>query len=280
MLANKIIPVEQDEFSLPVIIRSNQEGWIPTFDLWSTKIKDEASYIDCSQIFRKNIKGYDPSPINPMIGHYSETGDLVIYWKALIDRASINEVNAAYHGKLRATSWQKRYCTYFSLGSSTPWLHSVVLDFVEADFVVHHINGVSADNRIKNLHILPKREHDGINHPGLEIRKAMFTNPDDYWQERKNLALNDFIKELSLIIIDESKSEFIAKFAKENKALALEILRQTKLDINLSQVRECKSANRLRNLHLPVSYLDTYEIEKYLRTEIIKKSSEGQLRLF
>lgn len=160
-----------------------------------------------------------------------------------------------------------------------PWLHSVIANYNNPGLVVHHINGVSIDNRQRNLHVLPKREHDSINHPLMAERKEMFTNPSEYWQKRKNLAIEKFIIELSLIITDETKNDFIARFAQENLELTKKILNAARIYINLSQIKSNNSENRSLNPNLSSDYLDSYEIEKFLRGNV-PKAAENQLRLF
>jgi len=113
----------------------------------------------------------------------------------------------------------------------------------------------------------------------------MFFDSQTYWQERKKLAITDFIVEMSLIIMDDARNDFVGKFAEENAALAKEILEVAKYHINLNHTSSKISENRRLNPHLENDYLDTYEIEKYL-----VKSSPGfklhsekentQLRLF
>lgn len=160
-----------------------------------------------------------------------------------------------------------------------PWLHTVIADCNLPGYVVHHINGVSVDNRRKNLHILPKREHDSINHPGLKERKEMFANPAEYWKKRKNLAIDKFIIQLSLIITDEARSNFIAKFAEENLDLTKKILEAARFYLNLRSIKSTDSQNRSLNPHLSSDYIDAYELERFLLKNT-PKSSENQLRLF
>jgi hypothetical protein len=284
MITNTISRIDNDIIEVPLIIRDDYEDaskdWIPTLDIWPTKIDGDTSYIDCTQSFRPNLKDYKVTEIDPRIGRY-DWDNLVIYWKALVNSDDLHIINKAYKGKLRACIWQRRYAVYFSTGSKVPWLHSVIFDCNEPDHVKHHINGVSVDDRRENLHILPKVEHDSINHPTLDIRKQMFADPKEYWERRKVLAVNEFIKELALIITFDGQANFIAKFAEENMALAKEILEAAKLYINLSSVKTRDSRNRTLNPHLRPNYLDAYEMEKYLRKNALKSKSteEGQLKL-
>lgn len=279
MITNEIKKITDETFELPLIIRSDEEGWIPTFDLWTTKIYEDTSYIESIQNFRAKLMDYSTKEINQRIGYYDGT-NLVIYWKTLVDTIDLVKINKIYNGKLRACSWQKRYCTYFGIRSDMPWLHTAILECDKLDYVIHHINGVSLDNRRRNLHILPKREHDSINHPSLDERKIMFANPKEYWQKRKELAINEFITQLSLIITENGRNDFIAKFAKENLTLTKEILEIAKIYINLSSIKSSVSENRILNSHLDNDYLDAYEIEKYLKKEFPKnKIIEGQLKL-
>lgn len=248
--------------------------------MWTTKIIDDISYIECPQYFRTRLKNYSIEELNPKIGCY-DGNNLTIYWKILIDIADLIKINKIYNGKLRACCWQKRYCTYFGTSSDTPWLHSIILECDRLGYVVHHINGVSVDNRRQNLHILPKNEHDSINHSMLDERKLMFADPQAYWQTRKETAINQFINQLTLIIIDEGRIAFITKFAKENITLTKEILELAKIYINLSSIKSKVLENRILNPHLDTNYLDAYEIEKYLKKSLPKdKIMESQLKLF
>lgn len=164
-------------------------------------------------------------------------------------------------------------------------MHSIILEHHKNGHVVHHINGVSVDNRKQNLQILPKREHDGIDHVGLDERKKMFENPESYWRDRKRLAINDFLIEMSLIITEDVKDNFIGRFAEENIVLAKEILEAAKYYINLGQIHPHISENRKLNSHLGTDYLDTYEIGKYLMRyapgfKLQSETPNTQLRLF
>ncbi len=280
MITNTIKRIEEKTIEVPLIIRANESNWVPTFDIWSTKINEDTSYIDCTQNFRSKLKNYSTTKIDFKIGHY-DGNNLVIYWKALVDSADVVEINKIYSGKLRVCSWQRRYCTYFGTSSEKPWLHAVILGYNKPDYVVHHINCVSVDNRRKNLHLLPKKEHDSINHPLLPERKRMFANPKDYWRKRKMLAINEMVTQLALFITDEGRANYIAKFAEENRALTKEILEAAKIYINLSSIKSIPSKNRILNAHLTTEYLDTYEIEKHLKSKFLKsKKLEGQLKLF
>jgi hypothetical protein len=212
--------------------------------------------------------------IDPEIGYYKGE-DLYICWRCLVNNDSLKAINTIYKGKLRATTWPGRYSVYYGSGNGKRiWLHSVVLGYYEpyeetidlngTKYVVHHLNCVSSDNRLENLHFLPKSEHTSALHPSLEIRKEMFAEPREYWQKRKDLAINEFITELALIITDGGKNKFIADFAKENMALTKEILEFARYYINLSSVKAVESKNRSLNSHLNKDYLDAFELEKYL----------------
>lgn len=279
MISNIIKKIDEDIIEVPLLVRASQEGWVPDFDIWSTKISGDTSYIDCTQSFGAKLKHYATTDIDPRIGHF-DGDNLIIYWKALIDSESIDVINSVYSGKLRATCWRERYCTYFATGSESPWLHTTILDNGNPGHVVHHIDYVSLDNRRQNLHILPKTEHDGISNPPLEERRLMFTDPQKYWQDRKKEAVERFIEELALIILFEQKAKFVAKFAKENLTLAKEILEAARFDISLRFVRNKPNTNRNLNQHLPADYLDAYEIEKYLKKFVPKPKTEGQVRWF
>lgn len=279
MISNAICKLNTGTINVPVIVRADIDEWVPTFDLWKTTVSKETSYIDCTQNFGTKLKNYIHTPINSEIGYYSPDGKLVIHWKAIIDTGDISLVHAAFNGKLRGINWQKRYCTYFNTGSRTPWLHSVILNHSTKGQVVHHINGVSVDNRKQNLHILPKIEHDSIDHPKLYERKMMFADPEAYWKQRRALAIDKFINELNLIIVKEYQKDFISKFAGSNIELAKEILELAKMYINLNNIHSQLSYNRLLNAHLNKDYLDAYEIEKYLKQNVPVSSTENQLRL-
>jgi hypothetical protein len=279
MISNTILKLKSGTLNVPIITRSNIDGWIPEFDLWTTNVGNNASFIDCTQNFGAKLQNYAHVPIDPEIGYYSNSGKLVIHWKAIIDSEDVNLIHDAFNGKLRGINWQKRYCTYFNTGSKSPWLHSVVLRHNTPGQVVHHINGVSVDNRKENLHILPKREHDSINHAKLEERKLMFENSEEYWQKRKAIAIDRFINELGLILLSNYQEDFVGNFAIDNIELAKEILEIAKININLSNVNVKSSKNRFLNSHLNSNYLDTYEIEKYLKRVVPKAYPDGQLRL-
>jgi hypothetical protein len=280
MITNQINRIDKKIIEVPLIIRDDYEGWVPTFDIWPTTIDEETSYIDSTQSFGAKLKHYKTTKIDPRIGYF-ENDNLVIYWKTLINSEDLEKVNSTFNGKLRGTCWKKRYCTYFTTDSSMPWLHSVIVGCDSPDKVVHHIDGVSLDNRRKNLHILPKREHDSINHPGLDVRKLMFANPEEYWKIRRQIAVNEFIRQLALIFTFEGQASFIAKFAKENEQLVKEILEAARFDMNLSSLQYMDSENRRLNSHLRPEYLDAYEIEKYLKKCAPKQNSSGeQIRLF
>jgi hypothetical protein len=280
MITNAIKKIDNGTIEIPVIVRADQEGWIPTFEIWSTKVDENTSYIDCTQSFRPKSKKYHTSEIDPRIGYY-ENNNLFIHWKSLVNNSDLDLINATYNGKLRICYWQNRYCVYFGTGSNLPWLHSTILEDSQPGDVKHHINGVPEDNRLQNLHRLPKREHDSINHPDLNERKLMFANPQEYWKMRKSVDIDKFITQLALIITFEGQAEFIAKFAKENIQLAREILQAARICINLNSVKPEKSKNRILNPHLSDDYLDAYEIEKYLRKYTPKSNvTEGQLKLF
>jgi len=278
MISNKIVKIDDDKILVPVIVRSDQEGWVPSFELWQTKVEEGTSYIDCPQNFRNGVKLYHLEKLDNELGFYNQE-QLVINWKALISDDAIHKINATYQGKLRACYWYKRYCVYFSQSSKMPWLHGTVLNSPEG-YVIHHINSVSVDNRNRNLHILPKREHDSITDPDLATRKIMFANPDSYHEQRKKRAIEDFITQMARIIVEEHRNQFIAKFALENIALTKEILEVAKIYLNLSTIKNKPTENRLLNQHLNQDYLDAYEIEKYLKGETPKNINDNQLRLF
>jgi hypothetical protein len=126
---------------------------------------------------------------------------------------------------------------------------------------------------------LPKREHDSINHPNLDERKLMFANPEEYWKKRKEVAVNEFVMLLASVITSGNKGDLISIFAKQNMELAKEILKAAKTEINLLSVKPISNSNRDLNPHLRGTYLDTYEIEKFLKICVPKHSCEGQLRL-
>lgn len=283
MITNKINKVDEETIELPLIIRATEGDWVPDFDIWPTKIDGDTSYINCTQNFGSKLRHYTNTEIDSRIGYF-DNDNLVIHWKALVDSETLKMINKIYRGKLRATCWQRRYATYYGTSSDMPWLHSVVLEHDEPGYIKHHINGVSSDNRRQNLHSLLKREHDSIDHPTLYERKQMFADPKGYWRARKSSDVNEFIRELALIIADGGcQNNFIAKFAEENIALAREILEYARYDINLSSVKCRPSKNRTINSHLNTDYLDAYELEKYLKYFKIcaqkTKPIEGQLRL-
>jgi len=282
MITNLVKKIDTDIIEVPVIVRAEEKGWVPTFDIWQTKVQGDISYIDCTQTFGTKSKKYQTTDVDPRVGYYNGQ-DLIIYWKALVDSADLGIINEIYKGKLRATSsWDGRYCTYFGKSSTEPRLHSVILPASEPNYVVHHINEVAVDNRRQNFHLLPKAEHDKINNSKLSERKKMFRDPESYWQARKRLDINDFIMAFANIISEDSRNEFIAKFAVENMDLVKEILEVAKLYINLSGVNPKKSKNRLLNQHLPNDYLDAYEIEKYLKAYelTLKRVEYGQIKWF
>jgi hypothetical protein len=270
IITNTIKKINEEIIEIPLIIRSNQKGWVPTFDIWPTKIDEDTSFIDCTQNFRPKLKKYYIMEINPKIGYYDGI-NLFIFWKALVNTADLDKINRIYNGKLKATCWQNRYCTYYGTDNDMQRLHSVILYYYEQGYVIHHIDGVASDNRHRNLHILPKREHDSITHPCLDERKKMFADPQKYWRTRKILAIDQFVKELSLLIMNEWQGDFIAKFAEENIALAKEIMDAARIYFNLSHLKTKVSRNRELNFHLRSDYLDTYEIEKYLKKCVIKQ---------
>lgn len=276
LITNEIKRLKALSTKIPLIVRSNEGDWVPAFEQWETTLTGDTSSIICSQNFRTLIREYDAKNIDPTIGHF-HNDNLVIHWKALIDSEDIGQVNKIYDGKLRACTWQRRYCTYYTTKNSAPWLHAALFEHEFINFVVHHINAVSSDNRKRNLHLLPKPEHDGINHPGLEERKLMFENPDLYWKKKKEEAINAFINEIFLIAIENNRNEFIGNFAKENLMLAKEILKIAKYDINLGSIIENQSSNRKINGHLQTEYLDAYETEKYVKKQ---KTNGIQMKLF
>lgn len=276
MITNEIKKLTADKTTIPLIVRSNMGDWIPGFESWETTITSETSAILCTQNFRAKIREYDVRNMDPQIGGFNN-GNLVINWRALIDTSDLELINKIYNGRMRACTWQRRYCTYYATITTSPWLHAGLFEHELINFVVHHINAVSSDNRRKNLHLLHKPEHDGLNHPGLEERKIMFENPELYWKTKKEKIMDEFINEMSLIFLEKSKNEFIANFAKENLILTKEILERAKYDINLSSIRESQSNNRKINGHLSNDYLDAYETEKYLKKQ---KTNSIQLKLF
>lgn len=276
MISNEIKKLQSIKASIPLIVRSNIGDWVPGFETWDTTLTDETSSIICTQNFRTLIREYDTNNIDKKIGHF-HNDNLVINWKALIDTADIEKLNKIYNGRLRACTWQKRYCTYYTTHSKDPWLHAALFEHELINFVVHHINAVSSDNRRKNIHLLHKIEHDGLNHPGLEERKLMFENPDLYWKKKREELMDEFINELSLIYIESSRNEFIANFAKENLKLTKQILEKAKYYINLGSIVELESNNRKINGHLTTDYLDAYETEKYLKK--VRKNVH-QMKLF
>jgi hypothetical protein len=285
MITNPIKTCDSTRLEIPQIVRVDTNDWIPSFDLWSTETYSDTCYIECTQRFGAKLKNYIHSPIDPKIGYYDASDKLVVHWKAIIDIDSINLIHNAFRGKLRGICWQKRYCVYYNTGSKTPWLHSVIMEQFTPNYVVHHVNGVSSDNRKQNLHVLPKKEHDSINHPTLLERKKMFENPTQYWNERRTKAILSLLNELELITSFEHQANFIDSFARNNLALAKEILLLAQLSINLSHIKTSASSSRTMNSHLPNNYLDTYEIEQFLIKNGFgyKPNSEEQnrqLRLF
>jgi len=276
MLSNKTHQITSSVFEFPILTRADTDGWLHSFDLWETTIND-ASYIACPQKFGPTQQS--DIVTNPKIGHY-KNNELFIHWKALIDTEDMDLVHSAYNGRLRACYWRRRYCVYFAGGNNRTWLHSAVLNFIENGNVVHHINSVSIDNRKKNLQIMDKIEHDTIDHPKLDEREIMLTDPDKYWKQRKEQAIQDFIFEISLILNDDEKNNFVGEFARHNLILASDILDIIRMDVNLQRFRYQPSETRILNPHLSDDYLDSYEIEKYLKLTKPKTKNEYQTRLF
>ena len=58
MLSNEIIKVTNGIVKVPQLIRSEEEGWIPTFELWETVIDEDTSIILSPQEFRPVTKDY------------------------------------------------------------------------------------------------------------------------------------------------------------------------------------------------------------------------------
>ena len=278
MITNNIKEITNNIISVPSLVRADEEGWVPTFELWSTKIDTDTSYIECNQFFSPIKENFLKISYDEQIGYYNNEGKFIINWKALIDTEDISRVNAFYKGKIRGTTWRKRYCTYFGEGSHRPWLHSILFDFNLPGYEIHHSNGASFDNRKRNLHRLPASEHKAINHPGIEERKKMFADPAGYWQKRKAYLVEEFILELALITNDEARNDFIRRFAIENKELTIEILEVAKIMIRLNGIKNEKSENRRLNPHLSKDYLDAYDLDKYLNKYGSKQRM--QLRLF
>jgi len=272
MVTNEIKKINSSLISLPVIVKSDesdQKGWLPTFEYWETKAFEGSSYIECTQSFLPEIKRYKKGPIDPKIGYYNQKGDLIIKWIILVDDQDLDKIHKFYQGDLKATTWLKRYCLYFSANSRI-WLHQVLLNPPKG-YEVHHINNVSQDNRRNNLHLLPKKVHNsGIHLESFERKIIFAADLEEYHRERKSKAIEDFINQMALNIIDD-KNYFIAQFAKENMALTREILQIARYNINLSQIKDKISEDRLLNPHLDPNYLDAFAIEIYLKNNETKK---------
>lgn len=278
MIKNKIVTLEEGIIKVPVIVRSPKGDWMPAFEMWETKVKEGDLAILRTQSFRKNIKDFDTESVTNEIGYFKGE-DLYVKWITLINKKSLQTVNEYYSGYLTACSWQRRYCVYFGAGSNTKWLHSIVSDKISPDYVDHHINGVSLDNRNTNLHNLKKIDHDSINHPGVEERKIMFKDPDLYWKTKKEELMEEFTHIIRFLHTEEGIRDFIENFGVANLALTKELLKRSQRNLNLAGLVEKTAESRILNPQLSDDYLSSYEMEKYIKKLRMKKNT-SQLKIF
>ncbi|MDD3392789.1 MAG: hypothetical protein PHE54_04545 [Bacilli bacterium] len=78
MISNRIVLSEDNKIAIPVIVRSDKEGWIPNFELWETFVERDTCYIECTQRFRKLENSYDITKIDEKVGMFNKK-TLMIY---------------------------------------------------------------------------------------------------------------------------------------------------------------------------------------------------------
>lgn len=294
MITNKVVCFKKKQvISIPVLIRMNK------LDLEEKKRKfDDGSYqqslFSChsTQINQDDFDfDVDWIPEIEMMKTIVTPNDAVILcpnsfanWKILVDQNKLNLINEKMSGTLGVTKWNRRYSTYVRGTGNYTWLHSIIMGGSVGGQIDHHINGISNDNRIRNLQRLNKKLHDSINHADLEERKKMFCDFDEFYQEEfadNLLKTADYYKNYLLFSDERTRKEVVCQMYKTfNPRLLKEIfeiisLSITNLDLE-STAKYTPHRSIVDNQHLSNEYLDCFEMSVLVR----RKNFVEQTTLF